>query len=92
MRDKKKKKKMFRNSEVLREAFRTPFITKWLFDIEIFARVLRVRGTKGMDHLVEGRPIPHWKDVGDSKFRRMDYFLAVWQFVQLKRAYPELKR
>lgn len=82
--------KLFRNTHALERAFSRPFLTKWLFDIEILARVAE------QDPLALSRvwnhPIPLWKDIEGSKLRLRDYLLSVLQFFSLYRACPSLRR
>lgn len=51
------------SSEILMEAFEKPFLTSWLFDIEIFVRL------KKSGKLLYGKEVPiyNWKDVDGSK-------------------------
>src|SRR5215212_22879 len=36
--------KLFRNGDEMRELFATPFLSRWLFDVEIIARYIQQRG------------------------------------------------
>lgn len=53
--------------EIIPTAFGTQFLTKWLFDVEIFIRMKRHYGkNRIMDHLFE-QPLQRWVHVDDSK-------------------------
>jgi dolichyl-phosphate beta-glucosyltransferase len=49
--------------------FRDPFLTQWLFDVEILARMRARLGAAGVLHSVVEVPLRRWVDVGKSKLR-----------------------
>ena len=49
--------------------FRDPFLTQWLFDVEILARMRARLGATGVLHAVIEVPLKQWVDVGKSKLR-----------------------
>jgi dolichyl-phosphate beta-glucosyltransferase len=49
--------------------FRDPFLTQWLFDVEILARMRARLGAAGVLHAVIEVPLKRWVDVGESKVR-----------------------
>ncbi len=62
--------KLFRNLAAVRAVFETPFLTRWCFDVEIFARLLaRKRQVGDITFDVAGAefPLRRWVDVGGSK-------------------------
>ena len=66
--------KLFRADDVCREVFRTPFLSRWIFDVEIFARyfhLLGLSGTSIFEHVLE-----QWHEVGGSKLRGRDFLRA----------------
>ena len=58
--------KMF-HSNVAREIFNTPFISKWLFDVELYARMIQKYGYKKTLEKVVEYPLSKWVDVEGSK-------------------------
>jgi len=64
--------------------FEEPFLTRWLFDIEIIARMIRHRGIASAAQGIFEFPLFEWKDVAGSKVRPQEFFKA---FVQLARIY-----
>lgn len=48
--------------------FNEPFITSWLFDVEIIARIRNINRTN-IEHLLYEHPVSEWKDVGGSKLK-----------------------
>ena len=58
-------------------AFTEPFISRWLFDVEIFFRIIRQHGKeKAMNKMME-IPLTSWIDNGNSKVR-FSYFFIIW--------------
>ena len=82
--------KIFRNSPELRHAFEKPFLTKWLFDIEIYARLAAQDHTGSIISKVHDYSLPFWKDINGSKLQWKDYLISAMQFLKLYRAYPVL--
>lgn len=56
--------KLFRR-ELVDQLFTEPFVSRWLFDVELFRRFPRERARSG---IVED-PLPVWRDVGGSKLK-----------------------
>lgn len=66
--------KLFRTRAGIRELFREPFSTDWLFDLEILARLKRLGGTPtDLGRVVREVPLRSWQDVAGSKLRARDY-------------------
>jgi dolichyl-phosphate beta-glucosyltransferase len=83
--------KLFRVQPALEKVFRTPFLSRWLFDVEIVARyrrILRAEGRQVSDAVYE-IPLREWRDVGHSKVRLRD---AVVAYVDLARIYARYPR
>jgi glycosyltransferase involved in cell wall biosynthesis len=67
--------KVFRNTEDLREVFAEPFRSRWIFDVEILARFIRIGRRRGDEILKRScveYPLRRWSDVRGSKIRLMD--------------------
>jgi len=56
--------KLFRRAAAA-QLFAAPFISRWLFDVELFQRYPRERA---LSAIVED-PLPSWRDVGGSKLK-----------------------
>ena len=82
--------KLFRNGPHLPELFREPFLSSWLFDVEILARRIslerRSGGTPVRDVICE-YPIPEWTDVAGSKLRPRAYLRAALDLVRIRYRY-----
>lgn len=81
--------KLFRRSPRTAELFGDPYTTRWLFDVEILARMLCLRRRSGvplpsMRRAVFEYPLPRWRDVHGSKVSLRDItrtvpdLLRVW--------------
>ena len=71
--------KLFRR-EVVRKAFERPFLSRWIFDLELLLRI-------GEEHVVE-YPLRYWIDIGGSKMRIWAEFHRVWiDLLAIKREY-----
>jgi dolichyl-phosphate beta-glucosyltransferase len=76
--------KLFRVNDVNRGLFETPFGSRWIFDVEIFARYLSGPGSR--DALYE-LPLERWTDVGDSKVKSSDFVRAIAEMASIYRTY-----
>jgi len=65
--------KLFRVSPKLYTIFGTPFVTRWLFDVEIFARMTRLIGRDGLRQSCYELPLDEWQEIGGSKLRHSDF-------------------
>jgi len=60
--------KVFR-ADVAAALFAEPFVTRWLFDIELLARLRNQIGREGVLRSVTEVPLLEWREVGGSKLR-----------------------
>lgn len=82
--------KLFRKTPALADIFKTPFKSKWIFDIEILARYLQLKRRQGItefDDLINELPLPAWRDVGASKVKPGDFVKAFQELVQIYLTY-----
>ena len=75
----------FFKSEELGFVFTDPFLTKWLFDIEILHRI----NASSYDLYTECREIPiyYWRDMGDSKIGWRDIILIMRELNVIRKNY-----
>ena len=57
--------------------FKEPFISKWLFDVEIFKRFTLIYGHDVAIKKMIEVPLKRWVDVGESKVSK-SYFFKLW--------------
>lgn len=81
--------KLFRVTPELREVFSQPFISKWIFDVEILARYLQLYNgdTKRLEQAIYEYPLKTWVDVAGSKVRGKDFFTALVDIARIKLRY-----
>ena len=71
-------------------AFDKSFISKWLFDVEIFARCLTNSDLFGEKSMLE-IPLKSWIDKDGSKVKTSYIFKLFFDLRKIYKAYPELK-
>jgi hypothetical protein len=64
------------NSEPVALAFSEPFVSRWVFDVEILARLIRATSLTA-DTAIYEYPLIEWHDVAGSKVRFRDFWLAL---------------
>lgn len=94
--------KLFRRLPRTAELFGDPYTTRWLFDVEILARMLCLRRRSGvalppMRQAVFEYPLPRWRDVDGSKVSLTDIARTVPDLLRVWRRYfapplPSLSR
>jgi len=77
--------KIFKASSELKTVLAESFISRWVFDVEILARVLRHRrySVASLEASIYELPLPVWKDVGGSKVKPTDFFKALFEIFQI---------
>lgn len=60
-----------------KEVFKPPFVSKWLFDVELFDRIIKYYGRDLVLQKMLEVPLLKWVDRGDSKVKAT-YFLKLW--------------
>jgi hypothetical protein len=80
--------KIFRATDAVRGAFDTPFVSRWIFDVELLARFVRRKRAAGVRD-VEPRlyevPLPKWHDKKGSKLRTADFCRALLDLWRIRR-------
>ena len=85
--------KLLRTSPLVQSLFQQPFTTRWLFDVEILARLMQSRrGTdlRQAQDIIYEFPLEEWHDVAESKVKGRDFAksfigltLIYWQYLRL---------
>lgn len=78
--------KVFRNTPAVRSSFEEPFVTRWIFDVELLAR-LSVLADEGLLPPIERAaaeyPLKSWHDVSGSKLKAPAAFAAGWELARI---------
>jgi glycosyltransferase involved in cell wall biosynthesis len=72
--------KLFRASPLVQALFQQPFTSRWLFDVEIIARLIQTCRRDNLappSTLIYEFPLHTWHDVAGSKVRPYDFFKSV---------------
>ena len=83
--------KIFRRS-IVKQLFGKPFISKWLFDVEIFARICQTIGPEETRSRVSEVPLTQWKEIPGSKIDLLQYFTAPVDLLRIYYHYVLLNR
>jgi hypothetical protein len=65
--------KLFRVTAETAELFRRPFETRWIFDVEILARLAK---TPRIAQAMYEYPLDHWREVNGSRLKTADFAAA----------------
>jgi glycosyltransferase involved in cell wall biosynthesis len=82
--------KMFRVSPGIEGVFRQPFRSRWIFDVELLARMTCLGW---LQDVAPGRcavyelPLDEWRDVSGSKLKATDFARAAWDLVTIYARY-----
>ena len=82
--------KLFRNNELTRGLFQDPFTTRWVFDVEILARLMTTTGavsTSAISELVCEYPLESWTHVPAGNIRLRDFPASLWGLWRISRRY-----
>jgi len=78
--------KLFRVTAETAELFRQPFETRWIFDVEILARIVKstsvVSERATVDALYE-YPLERWHEVNGSRLKSMDFLVAAFDLASI---------
>jgi glycosyltransferase involved in cell wall biosynthesis len=69
--------------DVVENTFQNKFITKWLFDVEIFMRMKKIYGLETAKTLLCEKPLDRWIHMDGSKLSFKDSFKIVGQIGQI---------
>lgn len=80
--------KLFRCDALLREVLSEPFLSRWLFDVEMLSRLdqlSRAAGRGGAATLVYERPLMRYHHQGGSKVQASDFLRSMRDLVAIRR-------
>ena len=81
--------KLFRVNSGLGEILTEPFLSKWIFDVEIIARYLQRHGgdPSRLETAIYEYPLERWEDVAGSKVRSKDFLIAFVDVLRIRAKY-----
>ena len=79
------------NREIIQVAFQKKFVTKWLFDVEIFMRMRKHFGTKKAQAFICEQPLNRWVHADGSKLSMKDSVKIVFQLAEIAWVYRKNK-
>ena len=80
--------KLFRASDELWSVLDEPFRSRWIFDVELLARMIlyrRQRALPGLENAVFEHDLDEWCDVAGSKLSVFDFIRAVPELLAIRR-------
>ncbi|MCR4965245.1 MAG: glycosyltransferase [Bacteroidales bacterium] len=78
--------KLFKSDKVTL-LFEQPFITKWLFDVELLARYIKFFGISHAKDNIYEYPLWSWEDVDGSQVKAKDFLKGPYELWKIKKAY-----
>jgi len=71
------------HKEIVEKTFQKKFLTKWLFDVEIFMRMKKIYGKQESIDLICEKPLNRWVHMDGSKLSFKDSFKIIGQIGQI---------
>jgi glycosyltransferase involved in cell wall biosynthesis len=81
--------KLLRWGPAMDQIIREPFLSRWIFDVELMARLQATCGE--LERSVYELPVETWRDVGGSKVRPRDFLRAARELAQIGWRYRMLR-
>lgn len=85
--------KLFRSDHMLKKIFADKFLTRWIFDVELIARLIVYSGDPHLPaQVIYEYPLQEWTDVGGSKLTAMAFIKAgydltrIWRYLSTKKS------
>lgn len=75
------------DKSVVRLLFARPFVSKWLFDVEIFKRMQKLYGRTNTNLMICEVPLKRWIHKGESKLSGCDCVKIFYQLVRIASHY-----
>ena len=78
--------KMF-SRKICNDIFSEQFVSPWLFDVELFARLLNIYGMEKTIHMSCEHPVSKWRDIDGSKVKLIFFLKAPFELFNIVRHY-----
>jgi len=82
--------KIFRAGPDVTSLFEEPWVSRWIFDVELVARLVRDRKNRekgSVESVLRELPLQQWRDVEGSKLKGRDFFNAIFDLLSIYRRY-----
>jgi dolichyl-phosphate beta-glucosyltransferase len=84
--------KLFRASPELLSVLEKPFLSRWIFDVELIARFIQLKGLEAVSNSIYEYPLHSWYDVPGSKVTAGAFVRAGWELWQIRSRYMSSPR
>ena len=85
--------KLFRVTPDLGQVLQRPFLSRWIFDVEILARFMQLHpDDEKVLELIYEFPLHCWKDIPGSKLKSRDFYKAIMELLAIRRMYFSKRR
>ena len=74
-------------TDVVNSLFKDPFITRWLFDVELLARYIQLFGKEKAKNNIYECPLFQWEDIKGSSLKFKDFFKAPFELIKIRQKY-----
>jgi len=78
--------KLYRRT-IVEPLFNQPFITRWLFDVELLAKYNQLYGNEATNKNIYEYPLLQWEDIGGSRLKFKDFFNAPYELLKIHKEY-----
>ena len=82
--------KLFRALPGIEALFEEPFCSRWIFDVEIIARLIRESHRNErlqVERVIYEFPLTEWRDIPGSKVGYRDFIRAAWELYHIHKHY-----
>lgn len=84
--------KLLRINDATRQLFQVPFISRWIFDVEMLVRWRLLCRSSAYAHphaQIYELPLPVWREVAGSKLKSLDFVRAIGEMWHIWRKYSK---
>lgn len=79
-------------ADIVSTLFDKPFVSRWLFDVELLARYIKTFGSEDAARNIYEYPLSSWEDISGSSITIMDFFKAPIELWKIRRKYLPAKK
>ena len=79
--------KLFRATPTLAAVLQRPFLSRWIFDVELIARFIQLKSSRAVIESTYEYPLHSWQDVPGSKVNASAFVRAAWELWQIRMGY-----